>query len=216
MKKNVEEDAPKLLTPKETILEEVREVSFEKSALESEYYVYAQGKVLLSTDNIADAVSEANENMGMVLDKKQQYVWKRSRKTAQTAFKGMFVGEEDKNAGSIAKSINALLQREGINISVNALLERGETPEEILQNALRDTKVLDLTGCTVDDILYYVSNGASILAMVDGHNAALIIGYDASHITIYDPVRSVTYRKSIADADQMFANAGGIFFTYLK
>ncbi|MBR5127389.1 MAG: hypothetical protein IKU69_03070 [Roseburia sp.] len=216
LKKTVEEKAPKLLTPKDTILEEPREVAFEKASLESEYYVYAQGKVLLSTDNVADAVSKANESMGVVLDKSQQYIWKRSRKTAQTAFKGMSVGEEDKNAGSIAKSINAMLQREGSNVNVSALLEQGEVPKDIIKNALRDAKVLDLTGCRVDDILYYISNGASIFAMTDGYNAALIIGYDASHITIYDPMKGVSYRKSVVDAEEMFAKAGNIFFTYLR
>jgi len=216
LKKDIAEKETKLLTPKETILEEAREVSFEKSALQSEYYVYAQGKVLLSTDNIADAVLTANESMGIVLDKTQQYVWKRSRKTAQTAFKGMTVGDEDNNGSSIAKSINAMLQREGVNISVSALLEQGETPKEILKNALRDAKVLDLTGCTIDDVLYYISNGATVFVMTDGDDAALIVGYDASHITIYDPAKGTTYRKNITDADQVFANAGSIFFTYLK
>ncbi|MBR5565951.1 MAG: hypothetical protein IKW08_07310 [Roseburia sp.] len=215
LKKTVDEDSPKLLTPKLTILEEVREVAFEKSTLESEYYVYAQGKVLLSTDNIADAVSAANEAMGVVLDKNQQYVWKRSRKTMQTAYKDMIVGDEDKGASSIAQSINAMLEREGINISVSALLEQGETPKEILKNTMRDVRVLDLTGCTVDDVLYYVSNGATVFVMTDVNEAALIIGYDASHITIYDPVKKITYRKNIEDADLMFENAGSIFITYL-
>lgn len=215
LRKTVDKDSPKLLTPKLTILEEVREVAFEKSALESEYYVYAQGKVLLSTDNIADAVSAANEAMGVVLDKDQQYVWKRSRKTLQTAYKDMLVGDEDKGASSIAQSINAMLQREGINISVSALLEQGETPKEILKNTMRDVRVLDLTGCTVDDVLYYVSNGATVFVMTDVNEAALIIGYDANYITIYDPVKKITYRKNIAEADLIFENAGSIFITYL-
>lgn len=216
LKKAVAEKAPKLLTPKETILEETREVSFDKSTLQSEYYVYAQGKVLLSTDNIADAVLAANEAMGVVIDKEQQYVWKRSRKTSQTAFRGMMVGEEDKSASSIAQSINAMLEREGINISVSALMEQGETPKEILKNALRDAKVLDLTGCAIDEVLYFISNGAPVFVMTDADDAALLVGYDSSHVTIYDPIKGTTYRKSIADADENFANAGSIFLTYLK
>jgi len=215
LKKAVAE-TPKLLTPKETILEEEREVIFEKSTLQSEYYVYAQGKILLSTDNIADAVLVANEAMGVVIDKEQQYVWKRSRKTSQTAFRGMLVGEEDKAAGSIAKSINAMLEREGINISVSALLEQDDTPEEILKNALRDATVFDLSGCAIDEVLYYISNGAPVFAMTDSDEAALIVGYDSTHVSIYDPNKNATYRKSIADADEMFANAGSIFLTYLK
>ncbi len=216
LKKTMEQKAPKLLTPKEAILEEAKEVSFDKSALQSEYYVYAQGKVLLSTDNIADAVLEANKAMGVVIDKNQRYVWKRSRKTNQTALRGMLVGDDDKNAGSIAQSINAMLEREGINISVSALMEQGETPKEILKNALRDVRVLDLTGCAIDEVLYYVSNGAPVFAMTDADDAALIVGYDSSHVTIYDPIKGTTYRKNIADADETFANAGSIFFTYLK
>jgi len=216
LKKTIDEKAPKLLTPKDIILEEAREVRFEKVALQSEYYVYTKGKILVSTDNIAEAVLKANETMGVVIDKEQRYVWKRSRKTVQTAFRGMLVGEEDKRADSITQSINAMLEHEGVNISVSALIEQGETPIEILKNTLRDTRVFDLTGCSVDEVLYYISNGAPVFAMTDADDAALIIGYDASHITIYDPIKNSTYRKSITDADVMFANAGSIFFTYLK
>ena len=216
LKKAVVSQTPKLLTPRETILEDEKEVVFDKAALQSEYYVYAQGKILLSTDNIADAVNSANKAMGVVIDKEQQYVWKRSRKTSQTAFRGMLVGDEDKNAGSIAKSINAMLEREGINISVNALLEQGNTPEEILTNTLRDAKVFDLSGCAIDEVLYYVSSGAPVFVMTDADDAALIVGYDSGHVTIYDPNKNATYRKSIADADVTFANAGSIFLTYLK
>lgn len=216
LKKAVATNTPKLLTPKEAILETAREVRFEKSALQSEYYVYAQGKILLSTDNVADAVLAANEAMGVVIDKNQEYIWKRSRKTSQTAFRGLLVGEEDKNAGSIAKSINVMLEREGINISVSALMEQGEMPSEILKNALRDAKVLDLTGCKVDEVLYYISNGAPVFAMTDADEAVLLVGYDTGYVMIYDSLKGVTYRKSMTDADEIFASAGSIFLTYLK
>ena len=216
LKKTVAEKGPKLLTPKEIILDEAREVAFDQNQLQSKYYVYARGKVLLATDNVADAIIEANNAMGVVIDENQQYVWKRTRKTTQTAFKGMMVGDEDKNAGSIAQSINAMLEWENINISVSALLEQGETPKEILSNALRDAKVLELTGCAIDEVLYYISNGTPVFAMVDSDEAALIIGYDSSYISIYDPVRNMTYRKSITDSDEMFANVGSIFLAYLK
>ena len=43
------------------------------------------------------------------------------------------------------------LGKEGINISVSALISQGETPKQILLNTLKDAAVLDLTGCTVDE-----------------------------------------------------------------
>ena len=73
------------------------------SHLQSEYYVYAQGKVLLSTDDVADAVLAANEAMGVVIDKNQQYVWKRSRKTSPRRhpfFHGTGFGCPGRRAGS--------------------------------------------------------------------------------------------------------------------
>ena len=69
------------------------------------------------------------------------------QKSAQPALPDIAVGAEDAGAGSIAQCINAMLEKEGINISVNALIEGGETPKSILNNTMKDMQVLDLTGC---------------------------------------------------------------------
>lgn len=216
LKKAMSEEQPKLLTPKLILQEEPREVAFEQSELLSEYYVYANGEVLLATDKVSDAIHVANEAMGVVIDKEQQYIWKRARKTIQSAFKGMTVGDEDRNADSIAQCINAMLQWEGTNISVSALFEQGETPKEVLSNTLRDVRVLDLTGCEIDDVLFYISNGAPVFAMANTKDAVLLTGYDALSVTIYDPVKNAVSRKSIEEAEELFSKAGSIFFTYLK
>ena len=214
--KEAGEKAPKLLTPKEMILEESREVALEKDKNPNRYYVYVKGDVVLTTDSVAEAVIAANDRMGVVIGDDQQYVWKRARKTTQTAFNDIIVGEEDKGMGSIEQCINAMLEKEGINISVNALIEQGKTPKEILTNTMKDATVLDLTGCTTDEILYYVSNGAPVFAMTDADDAVLIIGYDTNNITVFDPDLGTSYRKNQEDANEIFENAGSIFFTYLK
>lgn len=207
--------APKLLTPKETILLQDRVVSIPDENDTEYYYVYVKGDVVVATDHVTEAVKAANEQMGVVIGDNQQYVWKRSRKTAQTAFTDIAVSTEDAGAGSIAQCMNAMLQREGINISVEALIEGGETPKSILNNTLKDRKVLDLTGCQTEEILYYVSCGSPVFAMTGSNDAVLVIGYDSSNVVIYDPAMGMTYRKLLADADEMFGNAGNVFFTYL-
>ena len=209
------ERAPKLLTPKETILLEERIVSLGEERTTKHYYVYVKGDVVLATDHVTAAIKMANDNMGIVIGDNQQYVWKRSRKTAQKAFSDIIVGEEDANAGTIAQCINAMLQREQINISVGALIAGGETPKSILNNALKDKLVLDLTGCDTEEILYYVNCGSPVFAMTGSNDAVLIVGYDSTNVTIYDPAMGATYRKTIEEADEMFGNAGNVFFTYL-
>lgn len=212
----VSEQIPKVLTPKETILEEERMVTLEDESNTKYYYVYVKGDVVLATDDVTEAVIAANEQMGVVIGDNLGYVWKRSRKATQTPFGDIVVGTEDVEAGSIAQCINAMLEKEGINISVGALIDGGETPKSILNNTMKEANVLDLTGCSVDEILYYVSCGSPVFAMTGSNDAVLVIGYDSSNIVIFDPAIGTTYRKPLTESNEMFANAGNVFFTYLS
>lgn len=210
------EKAPRLLTPKETILEEERIVALGGESSTTNYYVYVKGDVILRTDNVTEAVIAANENMGVVIGDNLQYVWKRSRKTTQSAPSEIVIGTEDAEAGSIAQCINAMLEMEGINISVSALIEGGETPKSILNNMMKEALVLDLTGCSVEEVLYYVSCGSPVFAMTESDEAVLIVGYDSSTVSIYDPMLQMTYRRNLSDAADLFADAGNVFFTYIN
>lgn len=207
---------PKLLTPKELILEENRTVALKDESSTKHYYVYVKGDVVLATDNVTEAVIAANEKMGVVIGDNLQYVWKRSRKSSQAAFSDIVVGTEDADAGSIAQCINAMLEMEGINISVSALIDGGETPKSILNNTMKDAQVFDLTGCSVEEILYYVSCGSPVFAMTGSDDAVLVVGYDNNNVIIFDPSLQTTYRRNMSDAGEMFANAGNVFFTYLS
>lgn len=112
------EKAPKLLTPKETILEEERTVAIKEEGSTKHYYVYVKGNVVLATDDVTEAVTAANDSMGVVIGDNLQYVWKRSRKSAQPALSDIAVGAEDAGAEALRSAINAMLEKEGINISV--------------------------------------------------------------------------------------------------
>lgn len=211
----VSEKSPKLLTPKETILEENRNVALVDEDSTERYYVYVKGDVLLSTERVTDAIVKANENMGMVLSDNQEYIWKRSRKSIQTAFSDITVGAEDASADSVAQCINAMLETQEINISVSALIEGGETPKDILKNTMKDVRVLELSGCTVDEVLYYVSCGSPVFAMTGMDSAVLIVGYDANNVVIFDPTLGTTRKQASDEADRIFSEAGNVFFTYL-
>ena len=215
LKENVKKKAPKILTPKEIILEDTREVSLNQEKNTERYYVYVKGNVTFTSDSISDAIIAANEQMGVVVGDDSQYVWKRSRKASQGAL-SVSTGEEDAASGSIAQCVNAMLLREGYSTNVSALMTQGQTPKQILIDTLKDASVLDLTGCTIDEILYYVSNGSPVFAMTGSNDAVLIVGYDASSILVYDPVSGTTARQLITEADDLFAKAGNVYFTYMK
>lgn len=207
--------ATKLLTPKEIVLEEDRSLALEENKSATSYYAYAQGKVIKTTSNVSQAISAANDSMGIVVDEQQNYIWKRAKKTQQSAI-SVSIEATDAGSNSIAKSISALLGAENIHVSVQALLDQGNTPKEILTDTMQDMEVLDLSGCDLEEVLYYVDNGTPVFAMLSSSEAVLIVGYDANNIIIFDPALNSTYKKSISDSTNLFTQAGNIFFGYLK
>lgn len=214
LKNQTTDQSVKLITPKEVILDKTPVVSLEQTK-EKRYYVYAAGKVTLATDSISEAIRNANEELGVVLDEKQQYVWMRARKNYQSAFSDLAPAESDAGANSIVKCISAMLEREGEGISVTDLTEQGYTPKQVLENTLKNSVVFDLTGCTVEEIIFYVSCQKPVFAMTDADSAVLVCGYTAESVSCYDPDSGQTRSMSMEEADQVFSAAGNVFFTYL-
>jgi uncharacterized protein YvpB len=126
------------------------------------------------------------------------------------------VGTLDANAGSSAGAISAMLVRKGESAEVHSMLEQGETPISVLQKALKNELVLDLTGCTLTEVLYYVSQGAPVYARTGENEAVLLIGYDAANVIVYQPTTD-SYSKIASDnATTMFENAGNVFISYVE
>ena len=109
-----------------------------------------------------------------------------------------------------------MLEKEGLNISVSALIAGGETPKNILSNTMKDARILDLTGCSVEEVLYYVSCGNPVFAMTGSNEAVLVVGYDANNVIIFDSSSVNNFKQIITEADEVFKGAGNVFFTYLK
>jgi hypothetical protein len=215
LKNAINEKKTRQITSKQVILEEERLVELEPDGNEERFYVYVKGDVLLATDSISDAILLANDQMGVVINTTQQYVWMRARKTSQSAFSNLAPNDADTSASSVVQCISAMLMRKGEGISVSTLVENGQSIEEILENTLKDSMVLDLTGCSVEEILFYVSSGSPVFAMTDSDNAVLVVGYTSSTISYYDPQTQQISTKSWDSAVEWFESAGNIFFSYL-
>jgi hypothetical protein len=215
LKEGADSKKIKLITARAVILEEPRNIDFTFDKEQERFYVYEKGDVVLATDDITSAIIQANENLGVVLDSNQKYIWMRARKTAQNPFSGLSVNSADKSASTVVQSVSALLNYREMGLGVKELIDNGETPKSAMETTLKDSIVLDLSGCTSDEILFYVSEGSPVFAMTGSDSAVLVTGYSASRIYYYDPAANTTLSKSLKDADEWFEKAGNIFFTYL-
>lgn len=211
--KEVKAAEPKILTPREVVLEEDREVALSKSGEESDFYAYARGSVLRVTDDLKEAIAVADGEMGVVIGKHQQYVWKRARRSYVSPI-DVAVGEEDAQGSSIAQCVSAMLEQESVNISVTALIGQGKTPKEILETTMENATVLDLTGCGLEEVLYYVNLGTPVFAMSSDTESVLLTGYDANNVYLFQPQAGSSGQMDISDAAKMFADAGNVFFGY--
>ena len=205
----------KLISSQGILVENDRTVNIKESEKDERFYVYVKGDVILATDSISEAISNANEKMGVVVDSKQQYVWQRARKTYAQSFTGMKPSDADKNASNVAKGISAMLMRKEISISVSEMLNSGMTAKEVLEQALTDSVVLDVSGCKSEDILFYVSEGSPVFGMTGNKSAVLVIGYSTTHVHYYNPASGKTESKTFEEANKMFLRGGYRFFTYI-
>ena len=216
MKDSADTKKVKMITSKLVLLEEPRTLTFEDNKDQERFYVYEKGDVVLATDHIADAILCANENLGVVVDNNQQYVWMRARKNMQSAFSGLKVASADKGASSVVRAVSAMLDYCGKGLGVKQLVDNGATPKSVLEDTLTDSVVLDVSGCTVNEILFYVSQGSPVFAMTGSKSAVLVTGYSQTNIYYYDPADGSTKSMSLDAADALFTKAGNLFFTYLN
>lgn len=206
--------SPKILTPKEVVLEENREIILENETEDNSYYAYARGDVLRVTDDLKEAIAIANDEMGVVIGRKQQYIWKRARKSIQPAIE-VKVGAEDEGGDSIAQCVSAMLEQESINIGVTALIQQGKTPKEILETTMQNVTALDLSGCSLEEALYYINLGTPVFAMRSDTEATLVTGYDAQNVYLFNPSSGSSDKMGLNDATKMFENVGNVFFGYI-
>lgn len=215
MKDEITDKSPKFLTTNEVVAADDVNLSMERKNEQAKYYTYAKGKLMLATTSLEEAIASANNTMGVVVDDSQAYVWKRAKKTIQTALT-VAISTEETSGQSVAQALSSLLGMEELSMGTSSLLAEGQTPFDILNDTMKESQVLDLTGCTVEEVLYYVNLGNPVFAMTGADTAVLIVGYDSANVTLFDGVTGETDRLPLADADLVFSSAGNSFIAYLN
>lgn len=206
---------PQVVVPKEVVLKEKRVVKLDSGSEQETYYVYSGGKILLSTPSLKEAIISADQSMGVVIGQEQKYIWQRGRKSVQPAIGPGTVDLAGVSDNPASRCLTYLLRTEEINIDVDDLVAQGETPRQILEEALNGRKVIDLTGCGVEQVLYYVNLNTPVFAMVE-QGAVLIVGYDEHNTLLYYPDLNVVRKMGRQDSNTMFEEAGNVFLGYIE
>ena len=203
------------LNPEQVIYEGSKELSLDSSeTTKKHYYVYYKGHLQKISTKPSEAVKEADSNYGTVLNDEGFYVWYRANRDYRNQIMDLSIDVTDEEKNNIAFCLDHMLEYEGIIRNSEYLLSKGETILSILEEALEDYDVLDLTGTGLDSVLYYVNRDIPVLVLLDEGKAYLIIGYNQLSIVILDPAGG-WYKIGINEAEKMFEETGNQFITYV-
>jgi hypothetical protein len=204
----------KIQTPKEVVFEGGRNMAIVSEDADR-YYVYGPYGICGIYNAPATAVELAYSVSGTVTDNAGNIVWRkeiRSTKNQIMAIKGDNVSEEK---SSLAVCLDTLLKYEGITRNTQSLLEQGQTVMEILEDNMETSEILDLTGCTLDAVLYYVNKDIPVLAILKNSDAVLITGFNEYNVVVMDPTASTPlYKKGMNDTMEWLEENGNVFITY--
>ena len=203
-------------TAKAALADERMIINISTAQTENKFFSYVGSEVIYAGSNVQSAIIAADEQMGIVVDSKQRYIWKRGKISIKSPIRNITVGSSDKEANSSAQALSAMLVLQGETIEVNQMLAQGQTPLSILSGALKDCTVLDLSGCSLSEVLYYVSLGEPVYARTGENAAVLIIGYDALNITVFNPETGENQKIGMNDATALFEGQGNVFISYLS
>lgn len=123
------------------------------------------------------------------------------------------VESQSQTGSSYARCLDIMLKARGVYKDTNAQL-REKSVINVLKDNLTDAYPLELSGCDMQAILYYVSRGYPVMAMTGGGHAVLIVGYDSYNTIIYDPLDEVVYKKGLNDSAAWFEQNGNRFISY--
>lgn len=213
----VMEKVPKSLYTTNTIISKDPTIRLpEREQKHLYYYPYIPGGIAGAYEKAADAIEKARDGIGVVVNSNQQLVWERGiRLPSYSISRLKDLPWSPSSSNTVASCLKLVLEYQGITVSMNQLNTDNSSAYDIFKKHSKYTPVR-LTGITLDDALYYVSEGRPVIAMTDSKKAVIIYGYDAFNIMVIDPTTSIVRKMGIQDSTNLFDKAGNVFLSYLE
>ncbi|MCD8329307.1 MAG: hypothetical protein LUC27_01250 [Lachnospiraceae bacterium] len=162
------------------------------------YYAFSEGDLKAVTSSAGSAIAAVYETMGTVIDSAGQLVWIR---TGRDVSAELTLAESTavSSSGALENCLEQILFVEGLEEMLLNDLDTTGSSLDILQ-ALFPDRVLNLSGCTVKALLYYIDRGCPVLLQDREGTVLLLVGYDQYNVTCYDPTQGSTYKLGQQDA----------------
>ena len=149
---------------------------------ETEFYAYGRGRFLGRFVEFSDAAETAYNSMGFVTAGRDRIIWVRGNRASASYIRDI-------------TSASRLMERYLDSFEINQTMEDG-------------TFLLDASGSTIIQVLYFVGQNIPVLAYTGEGTSMYLTGYDQTHVRVYHPESGATEVLSMETANQMLGAAG--------
>lgn len=206
----------KVLNPKEVVFEGGRELTLDAVSEVSRYYVYNAYGVQGIYSAPGKAVKEAYDSAGVVANDRGITVWLKGNRVSRNQIMAIKEESVTDQKNSLTVCLDNILRHAGITRNTEYDLAQGKTAIQILEENMTGVQVLDLSGCSLDAVLYYVNQDIPVLAILEDGEAVLVTGFNEFNVVIMEPSTGKLYKKGMNNATTWFAENGNHFISYMK
>lgn len=183
----------------------------------SRYYVYAEGVIIGAYASPAKAITEAENAMGVVVNEDNQIVYERAGKYTNNQIGNVENVSTGNGVNSKGACLAMLLKFNHVSADAKELSNSKKSAYSLLTSKLGEqVNVVNLKGCTLDEVLYFVSGNRPVIAMTGSDKMVLLTAYTENSVTFVNPDTGKAETKSISAAEAMFHAAGNSFISYVR
>lgn len=216
MRSEMDDNIIKFTAPWEVLYEGERQVNLDIAPQEDAYYLYAGGEIVGVYSNPGDAIRQAYPIAGTVMNAEGRYVWIKGNLVSRNQIMKITGTKTDEETSSLAVCLETILAFEGYSRDTQELLDKGYSAMEILEGSMPDAEILELQGCTLDSVLYYVNQDIPVLFIGDDGEAVLIVGFNDLNTVWMNPENGRVYKVGMNDSKEFFEENGNNFIAYLR
>ena len=179
-----------------------------------QYYVYAEGKEQGVYDTLTEAVLSADELRGSVISSDEKLLWECGFEDFAMVAGMDQVTKVKSDAKSLAGCLEMIAKVNGTQVKAADITTKDQKVLDLVANYSGHT-AYNLTGCSVDEVLYYVSEGYPILTKYSKNRYVILMSYNSGKLRYLDPVKGESIAVDRTSLTDKIEKAGNVFYTYV-
>ena len=166
--------------------------------------------------NPATAVNRAYADSGLVMDDSGRNIWLKADRAERNQIMAIKAVDKVTQEESMAVCLDTILKLNGISLNSQYMVSQGKSAEDIIGNNIPNVTVLNLTGCPLDAVLYYVNDDIPVLALRKDGTALLLTGFNSNETVVFDPTAGTLSKVKTDTLSGDLDKSGCSYITYVK